>query len=211
MSFVRLCIHRWKELETLFEERKRYDPKRLRGHLTRQKTVTRTFRIRAEWDKILQNEAERRGISVNVLVNLILRKYVLFDVWARNYNVINITQRTFHEIIDQIPLDKLVSVGEKSGSSDVQNMLDLMGLRQNYDSFAQLMSEHFGGPDFAMWFDCHRHSHENHDIFHLQHNLGPKWSVFLKNYLLSYLRTIKLEGEAKIYDYAVNLKVSKAL
>ena len=40
------------------------------------KTVTRTFRISAEWDEFLKKEAEIRGISVNVLVNLIIRRHV---------------------------------------------------------------------------------------------------------------------------------------
>lgn len=175
----------------------------------KQKTVTRTFRIRAEWDNILQEEAERQGISVNVLVNLILRKYALFDKWARNYNVISLTQRTFRELIDEVPLEKLGLVGEKSGPSDAHNILNLIGLPQNYDSFVHLVSEHFGGSDLAMWFNCYRHSHENHDVFHLQHNLGPGWSMYLQKYLLSFLKSLKIDGEARVYDYAVNLKVSK--
>jgi hypothetical protein len=184
--------------------------KGLRGKLTRrQKTITRTFRIREEWDHILQEEAERQGISVNVLANLILRKYALFDRWARGYNAISLTQRTFRELIDSIPVEKLALVGEKSGSLDAQNILDLTGLPRNYDSFAYLVSEHFGGPDWAMWFNCYRHSHENNDVFHLQHNLGSGWSTYLKKYLLSFLKSLKIDGEAKIYDYAVNLKVSR--
>ena len=197
-------------LGTLFEERSGFGLKGLRGQLTkRQKTITRTFRIRAEWDHILQEEAERQGISVNVLVNLILRKYALFDRWARGYNAISLTQRTFRELIDSIPVEKLALVGEKSGSSDVQNILDLTGLPRNYDSFAYLVSEHFGGSDWAMWFNCYRHSHENNDVFHLQHNLGSGWSTYLQKYLLSFLKSLKIDGEAKIYDYAVNLKVSR--
>lgn len=181
-----------------------------RGQLTkRQKTITRTFRIRVDWDDILQEEAERQGISVNVLVNLILRKYALFDRWTRGYNAISLTQRTFRELIDSISEEKLALIGEKSGSSDAQNILDLTGLPRNYDSFAHLVSEQFGGPDWAMWFSCYRHSHENSDIFHLQHNLGFGWSTYLQKYLLSFLKSLKIDGEAKIYDYAVNLKVSR--
>jgi len=179
-------------METLFEERRGFDLKRLRGQLTpRHKTITRTFRIRAEWDHILQEEAERQGISVNVLVNLILRKYALFDRWARGYNVITLTQRTFREIIDNIPVEKLALAGEKSGSSDAQNILDLTGLPQNYHSFVYLVSEHFGNSDWSMWFNCYRHSHENNDIFHLQHNLGPGWSTYLQKYLLSFLKSLE--------------------
>jgi hypothetical protein len=175
----------------------------------RQKTVTRTFRIRVEWDNILKEEAERQGISVNVLVNLVLRRYALFDRWARGNNVISLTQRAFHEVLETIPAENLALAGEKSGQSDVQNILDIIGLPPNYDSFAYLVSEHFGGSDCAMWFTCHRHFQESSDFFHLQHNLGRGWSIYLQKYLLSYLKTLKIDAEAKVYDYAVNFKVPR--
>jgi hypothetical protein len=176
---------------------------------TRHKTVTRTFRIKAEWDNILKHEAERQGISVNVLMNLILRRYALFDRWARGHNVISLTQRAFREVLEGIPLENLALAGEKSGSSDPQSILDMIGLPSNYDSFAYLISEHFGGSNYAMWFNCHRHFHENSDVFHLQHNLGRGWSVYLQKYILSYLKTLKIDVETKVYDYAVNIRVPR--
>jgi hypothetical protein len=199
-----------KRLSGLLEADRSFDSKssqRISG--TRHKTVTRTFRIKAEWDNILKHEAERQGISVNVLMNLILRRYALFDRWTHSYNAISLTQRAFREVIEGIPAENLALAGEKSGPSDVQNILDIIGLPSNYDSFAYLVSEHFGGSDFAMWFTCYRHIHENSDIFHLQHNLGRGWSLYLQKYLLSYLKTLKIDGEAKVYDHAVNLKVTR--
>jgi hypothetical protein len=175
----------------------------------RQKTVTRTFRISAEWDDVLRKDAERQGMSVNVLMNLILRRYALFDRWARGHNVISLTQRAFREVLEGIPLENLALAGEKSGSSDPQSILDMIGLPSNYDSFAYLISEHFGGSNYAMWFNCHRHFHENSDVFHLQHNLGRGWSVYLQKYILSYLKTLKIDVETKVYDYAVNIRVPR--
>jgi hypothetical protein len=46
----------------------------------RQETVTRTFHIRAEWDDVVRKEAERQGISVNVLVNLISARSFLSQI-----------------------------------------------------------------------------------------------------------------------------------
>lgn len=194
----------------MFESDRRFGSKKS-PHISarREKTVTRTFRIRAAWDDTLKEEAERQGISVNVLVNLILRRYALFDRWARSYNTISLTQQAFREVLEGIPAENLALAGEKSGPSDVQNILDMMGLPSNYDSFAYLVSEHFGGSDFAMWFTCHRHFHENSDVFHLQHNLGRGWSLYLQKYLLSYLKTLKIDGETKVYNHAVNLKIAR--
>ena len=175
----------------------------------KQKTVTRTFRIRGEWDDILKQEAEKQGTSVNVLVNSIFQKYALFDRLAQGHNSISLTQQTFHTLLSCIPEESIALAGEKSGSTDIQNLLDLMGLPSNYDSFAYLVSTHFGGDSRAMWFTCCRHLHENSDSFHLQHNLGRGWSIFLQKYLLSYLKTLKISGETRVYDYAVNLAVPR--
>jgi len=180
-----------------------------RNSCKRRKTVTRTFRVKAEWDNILREEAERQGISVNVLVNLIFRRYALFDRWARGYTVISLTQRAFREFLDGIPAEKLASAGEKTGTSDIQNILDMIGLPSNYDSFAYLLSKHFGGSDCAMWFTCYRHLHENSDVFHLQHNLGRGWSIYLQKYILSYLKNLKINAETQIYDHAVNLRIHR--
>lgn len=171
------------------------------------KTVTRTFRITAECDEVLRKDAEMQGISVNVLVNLILRRYARFDRLARSSNFISLTKRAFLNILEGIALERLALAGENTGSKDVQDILDMLGLPSNYDSFAYIVTKHFGGPDGAMWFNCYRHFQGNRDLLHLQHNLGPGWSVYLQKYFLSYLKTLKIDSEIKIYDYAVNIKV----
>jgi hypothetical protein len=170
-------------------------------------TVTRTFRIRAEWDEVLKKDSESQGISVNVLMNLILQRYACFDRLARGRNFISLTKHAFRNIIEDIPLEHLALAGENTGSKDAQDILDMLGLPSNYDSFAYLVTNHFGGPNCAMWFNCYRHFLENRDLFHLQHNLGREWSVYLQKYLVSYLKTLKIDCETKIYDYAVNIRV----
>jgi hypothetical protein len=194
----------------LFEVDRRIAPNKPRiASDKRQKTVTRTFRIRAEYDDVLRKEAERRGISVNVYVNMILRRCASFDSLARGYNVISLTKRAFREVLQDIPLEHLAQAGEKTGSKDIQNILDMIGLPSNYDSFNYLVTRHFGGPDCAMWFSCYRHFHKNSDVFHLQHDLGRGWSVYLQKYFLSYLKTLKIDCKTKVYDYAVNIRVPR--
>ena len=67
--------------------------------ITHKKTITRTFRIRQEWDSVLQDEATRQGVSVNVLLNKILRKYSLYSRWTDRNNDITLPQRTLKEIL----------------------------------------------------------------------------------------------------------------
>ena len=194
----------------MFEGDRRLDSQGARKISNKRKAVTRTFRLRAEWDDFLKEEAERRGISVNVLMNLILRRCASFDKLARGYNAISMTKRAFREVLEGIPLERLAVAGEKTGSKDIQNILDIIGLPSNYEAFDYLVTRHFGGADNAMWFRCYRHFHKNSDVFHLQHDLGRGWSVYLKNYFLSYLKTLKIDCKIRIYDYAVNIRIPRS-
>ncbi|UCC58452.1 MAG: hypothetical protein JSW14_00550 [Candidatus Bathyarchaeum sp.] len=176
----------------------------------RKKTITRTFRIRKGWDDVLQEEAARQGVSVNVLLNKILRKYSLYSRWADRNNDMSLPQQTIREILKTVPVENLAEAGRRSGASDVINIVNAMGLALDYDSFVYLMSEHLGGPHFARWFHCFHHTQGNTDIFHLQHDLGRGWSVYLERYVLACLRAMTdTDAKTRVYDYAVTFEVTR--
>jgi hypothetical protein len=176
----------------------------------RKRTITRTFRIRKEWDDVLQKEAARQGVSVNVLLNKVLRKYSLYSRWADRNNDMSLPQQTLREILRTVSVESLAEAGSRSGASDVINIVNAMGLTLDYDSFVYLMSEHLGGPHFARWFHCFHHTQGNTDIFHLQHDLGRGWSVYLERYVLACLRSMTdTEAKTRVYDYAVTFEITR--
>ena len=177
---------------------------------TRKKTITRTFRLRQEWDSVLQEEASRQGVSVNVLLNKILRKYSLYSRWNDRNNDITLPQRTLKEILSTVPVESLAEAGTRSGALDAINIVNAMGLKIDYDSFVYLITEHLGGSQFARWFHCFHHTQGNKDIFHLQHDFGQGWSVYLEHYLLAFLSAMTDEdAKTRIYAYAVTLEVTR--
>ena len=177
---------------------------------TRKKTITRTFRIRNEWDNVLQEEAAKQGVSVNILLNKLLRKYSLYSRWSDRKNDASFPRQTLQEILKTIQVESLAETGTKCGASDAVNIVNSMGLALNYESFVYLVTEHLGGPHFARWFQCFHHTQGNKDTFHLQHDLGSEWSVFLERYILSFLRSMtNTEATTRVYDYAVTLEVTR--
>lgn len=172
----------------------------------RRKTITRTFRISQELDDILYEEAEGQGVSVNSLVNKIIQKYVLFDRWADKEGSISVTQQMFRRIQKEVTEDILARAGEASGPSDIIDIIGMMGVPQNYDSFVSLLLDHYG--HYSRWFSCFHHSQRGQDVFHLQHNFGRGWSIYLKNYFLSALSALNItKVQVKVYDFAVNITV----
>ena len=177
---------------------------------THKKTVTRTFRIRKEWDNVLQEEAAKQGVSVNVLLNKLLRKYSLYSRWSDRKNDASFPRQTLQELLKTVQVESLAEAGTKCGALDAVNIVNSMGLPLDYESFIYLVTEHLGGPHFARWFQCFYHTQGNKDIFHLQHDLGPEWSVFLEKYILSFLRSMTdTEATTRVYDYAVTLEVTR--
>ena len=180
------------------------------GYDKRKKTITRTFRIRQEWDSILQEEATRQGVSVNVLVNKIFRKYALYSRWSDRNNDISLQKRTLREILSACNVEELAEAGTRSGKLDAMNLVNAMGMKMNYDSFVYLVTEQLGGPEFARWFQCFYHVQGNVDLFHIQHDFGHGWSVFLENFLRSFLRSMTgMDAKSRVYDYAVTLEVTR--
>jgi len=105
----------------------------------------------------------------------------------------------------------LLEAGTISGALAAINIVNAMGLAMDYDSFIYLITEHLGGPDFARWFHCFHHTQGNKDIFHLQHDFGRGWSVYLEKYILSFLRSLTdVDAKTRIYDYAITLEVTRS-
>jgi hypothetical protein len=180
------------------------------SHSNKKKTITRTFRIRKEWDDVLQEEATRQGVSVNVLLNKVLRKFSLYQRWTDRNNDMNLPQQTLRQILKAVPAEDLAEAGNTSGVSDAINIVNSIGLPVDYDSFVYLMREHFGGPHFARWFHCFYHIQGNTDVFHLQHDLGREWSNYLEKYVLACLKYMAdTDVETRVYDYAITFKITR--
>ena len=174
------------------------------------KTITRTFRLRQEWDSILQEEAVRQGVSVNVLLNKILRKFSLYSRWNERNKDVSLSQHSLREILKTTQPKQLAEAGTNSGTLDAINIVNAMGLSMNYESFVYIITEHLGGGNFAKWFQCFHHIQGLKEVFHLQHDFGRGWSIFLEKYVLAFLHTIAdEEAETRVYDYAVTLEVTK--
>jgi len=174
------------------------------------KTVTRTFRLSKEWDDVLQREAEEEGVSVNVLMNKILRRYALFERWADKYEVLHIMPRTLERILEVASEEGLAEAGRTEGSVRPIDSLTMMGQKVNPESLVFLVTEFYGGADFARWFHCDYHPELGSDIFHLRHRLGNKWSIFIKNYLTAMFESLlKTKVESKAMDQAVTITLER--
>jgi hypothetical protein len=143
----------------------------------KRKTVGRSFRIDEEWLEVLNEEAERQGISVNSLLNRLLQQYAYIRYMLR-YGAITLTRKGFSAILECCPEDKLRENGRNAGSTISRDVLLTMGAAPDYNFVILLIKKILS--EFAGWFECDHHVKRDNEILHFRHDLGIMWSIYVE-------------------------------
>ncbi len=170
--------------------------------------VTRTFRIEDAYDEAIRKESEKQGISVNNLINQILKKYTFQDRFLGKSHSITFAPQTMKSILESLDDTKIRALGAKAGSTTPRDRLLLRGMHLERNSALWFISDVLG--DYNDWFTCVIHERKDHTLIFLRHIYDEKWSLFLACYLESMFKDI-LNIDAEI-DYTANslsLKASK--
>src|SRR5919205_1875724 len=83
----------------------------------RSSSVTRSFRFEADALKVLDEEANRMGISVNALVGIILRRYADFTRYLSKIDMVVINREILISVLDQLSEEQLHRTGIKLGET----------------------------------------------------------------------------------------------
>lgn len=83
-----------------------------------------------------------------------------------------------------------------------------MGAQPNHSFlvslYKQLLSE------FAGWFQCDHHIRRDKEIFHLRHDLGTKWSIYLAEAASEMFKSVlNEEVTTEISDSSVTITVNR--
>ncbi|MCW4051459.1 MAG: hypothetical protein NWE89_17190 [Candidatus Bathyarchaeota archaeon] len=179
-----------------------YDP------FSKKKSVTRTIRIDEAYDDVLRYEAERSGVSVNTIVDQILRKYSQSYRFLENSAVIVAipTLVSFLETLDEAIIGEL---GKAAGSEHPKELLLKRGLPLTYEAAVWYIIELLGKN--SGWYRATYHNREDKDIIHLSHTLGRKWSVFVNEYVVEFFkRVLEISPETEIGSSSVTLMITKS-
>jgi hypothetical protein len=180
----------------------------LRGDRNLSDPRTRTFRLEAELDEALREEAEDLGTSVNGLMNQILNKYVKADRYFDTSQLIIISPETMNNILANLTLEEAYQTGVKSGETTPKNRLLMRGKTVNRQNIIWFIEEILG--EINGWFECSRHERDDHTLFLLRNSYGEKWSKFLAGYI-SRMTEASLDMEINIEttDRSLNFKLYK--
>ena len=83
----------------------------------RASTVTRSFRFETEISSVLEEEAERMGVSVNALVNIVLKGYSQFTRYLSKIDMVVINREILTSLLNCEDEQTLYDLGTKLGQT----------------------------------------------------------------------------------------------
>ena len=100
----------------------------------REQTTLRTVRIPQELDNALETISKERGLSVNSLVSMLLKKYVEWDKYADRFGYITLTRESLRRILNATDDNKLIESAQDYGSTVPKEFLMFWFKKLNIDS-----------------------------------------------------------------------------
>lgn len=158
------------------------------------KTRSITFRLDSEAVDRLQKEADNREITLNVLVNQVLKRYNEWDAMEIKLGMMPVPKLLLTTLID-----KSIFIARQAGIKDVERYRDEIVKEAAKIAF-DLMKDSvlFMKNKYNLWVvlavlqeymkvsgikSDHRMEGSGKHIFVIQHELGENWSLFTKELL----------------------------
>ena len=158
------------------------------------KTRSVTFRLDSSVIDELQTEADNKEISLNVLVNQVLKRYSEWDRFENKIGMMPVPKVILSSLID-----KAISIAKTSGIKDVDQYRDEIIKQAAHLAFGLMKdSVLFMKRQYNLWVVLsvleeymkvsgikadHKIEGSRKHVFIIQHELGENWSLFTKELL----------------------------
>lgn len=143
------------------------------GNVNR-KTVTMTFRLDESIVNKRRNEANYREVSLNTLVNQVLKRFVEWDVFESKVGMIPIAKPLVIKLFESMTEDEIVGMANSIGKNAAKDIALFM--KNKIDIYS-----------FLSWFELrmknssaeikHEVEKDNTHVYIVRHNLGKNWSL----------------------------------
>ncbi|MCK4583375.1 hypothetical protein KAU18_08680 [Candidatus Bathyarchaeota archaeon] len=151
-------------------------------------TVTRTFRVKKDWDEIIKEEAQWQGISVSALLNLIVRRYIVSQRFLDRSPTITVQNKEIDLLLKKLSENDIEEAGMDSGLLLPEEALLSRGFPLNFESLAWLIEEICGR--YNGWFKVDHYVTDQRYLFHLRHNISKKWSIYVGSFISSMFKSL---------------------
>jgi|SRR3954447_17266846 len=157
----------------------------------KQTTEGITFRIPSSSINQLREESKKKQISLNMLVNQIIREHLDWHTYAPQARLFHIPRSTMSRIIDKLTEEEISELAITIAKNNVDIGLLLRG-EFTLTSYLNILENWSQISSFAY---KHEVTNEVHN-FLIQHDMGSNYSFFVKEifrYILEEIFKIKLD------------------
>ena len=170
-------------------------------------STTRSFRVDKELSKVLDEESERMGVSVNALVNMILKRYSEFTRFLSKIDLVVINRELLKSLFDSYPEQDIYSLGISAGEVIPRDTILFWKKTINFDTVLEYIDKIICRYGFLGTYD--ETNQNDKRIIVIRHRLGSKGSQFLHGYLKSTLKnTLNLDSSFELTEASVKLQLS---
>lgn len=170
-----------------------------------EKSVTRSFRITESAFSALEEEAKKRNMSLNTLVNQLFLSFANFDRHFQRIGFIKTSKVTWKKVLELIPDKQIVELGTEVAQESSRIVILA---RQGKLSLTNVIDYLKSLADYGYSFEYNEvHSPGGRPIITLIHSLGEKGSVFYVAYAKALFDLIDMEPKLSSTKNSVTIEL----
>ena len=163
----------------------------------RKRTATMTFRIDEHILNMLRKESERRDISLNTVVNHILKQYVEWDMYASKVGMVPMIKPVVSALFDKMTPQETIELASKVGQSATHDIALFMKSKMDLQSFLSWFEMRMKNSSIEFSHTLVNSTH----TYVMKHDLGYNWSLYQKTLLeLMFSRVFEKQIYTSVYD-----------
>jgi hypothetical protein len=144
------------------------------------KTETITFRLPSILIDELRMDADLEGVSLNSYAARIFVNHVQWERYERKVGLLPMTEAFLSEALTQLTDEQIVNLAQKIEKQKFKNILAFMNDSPNMGDFVEIMRTWLT----VSWIQQNIEVKDGKYYFKIQHNLGSKWSLYVKTLIL---------------------------
>lgn len=170
----------------------------------KESSTVRSFRIDKSYSDIINMEAERMGISVNAMVNSVLKQYAEFSRFQSKLDMIIINREILKTLLNLIDEDNIYNIGISLGKNIPHDVILFWKKNVSSQSVFEYIEKilctygHIGTFDYI--------DEDQQKVIVIRHRLGLKGSKFLQGYIKALLNdTLKINPSIEVSDFSLKI------
>src|ERR671914_2897965 len=147
----------------------------IEGDKKQKKTKTITFRIDSNVMNKIYSNAEQEGISLNTLINQILKRYVEWDMYVGKAGMVSVSKPVVKKLFEELSEEEVINMSKDIAKNAVYNTALFMRSRDKLDV-----------DSFVSWFlsrmktcsEITENKEDNTNTYIIKHDMGENWSLY---------------------------------